>query len=308
MRSFKAFFPVHLLVIVVFAMIIVLNVLPEDFMGLDDNPYLSVVVIQLVVYALPSVFYCSFRRSDLTPHLRIRVFKLSHLLYLIGLCIFMICGSVLIGMIMYSSLPGQFSDAAVTSSAAFAMNGRLFDGIYLLVAFAILPAVTEEFLFRGIIIGEYESMGAVTASIVSSLMFAMSHFSLARFPVYVFTGLMLAAAVYTTRSLISSCVVHTIYNSIVLFAEDGIKRIVDKQNISLVMMSLILILGLLLSGILMCFEARGLYSEYASSNTPSEYGEDRRSFIMKFAEAVLNPSFLLIVVTFILVTVFDILN
>ena len=83
---------------------------------------------------------------------------------------------------MYTAFPEGFSENSTQTYAAFAMNGRFFDVLYLIVAFAVLPAVTEEYLFRGIVAAEYEKYGIGVAVMMSAVTFAMSHFSLERFP------------------------------------------------------------------------------------------------------------------------------
>ena len=289
-----------LLIMVVYAFILCVQFLSEDSLGLNDNPYLAVVVIQLLTYAVPSLFYTRLRGKDFTQSLRMRPFSPSVLLYIWHTAVFMLCGVVLISIAMYSYFPDAFSVNSASQYAAFAMNGRFFDGLYLVIAFAVLPAITEEYLFRGIIAAEYERYGVGVAIAMSSLVFAMSHFSLARFPVYLFSGIVLALCMYATKSLLASAVIHTLNNAFVLLSEKYVLHIADRQNVSFVLFIIIIGAVAVVSGMLMCYEAQGIYRSYAENNAPSDYvPREKTNPFMRIAEAFFTPTFLIVVIIFV---------
>lgn len=293
-----------ILIIVIFALILAANFIPKDTLGMDDNPYLAAVAIQLLTYALPALFYCRLRGRDFTGKLRLRFFPPSQLLYLFYAFGFLVCGSFIISIFMYNLSPEAFAASAVTESAAFAMNNRFFDTAYIVVVFAVLPAVTEEFVFRGIVNGEYENRGVGFAVTVSSLMFAMSHFSLERFPVYIFAGIVLSCIMYATRSTLAAIIVHAAHNIVVLLCEKYVLRVVDKQNASLVLLLIIIGAVTLLFGMLSSFEAQGIYRKYADDNVPSEYAEAKKQNIFsKVAQVFFTPTFLILVIMFVIAMV-----
>lgn len=290
------------LVLVVFLALLCSRFLSAEALGLNENPYLAVVVIQLVTYAVPSIFYYKLRGRDFAPKVRLRMFKSSHLLYLFHTTVFLISGGMLLSILMYTLTPASFPASSAAEYASFAMNRRFFDGMYLVLAFAVLPAATEEFLFRGIVIGEYERYGAFVAVIASALMFAMSHFSLARFPVYLFSGIVLALATYTTRSVAASVIIHALNNAEVLLCEKYVLGIVDKQNVSVTLLVILLGAAAIISGMLMCFEASGIYRSMAQANVPTDYvshPDRKRKLFVRLADAFLTPTFLLLVIIFV---------
>ena len=301
MRSgFKETVFTPVLLIAVFLLVAAVNFIPEDALGMNDNPYLAVLVIELATYGVPSLFYCRIRGREFTPRLRLRLFDPSQLLYLLYAAVFLISGGVLIGIFMYSLVPESFASASLTEYAAFAMNQRFFDGLYLVIVFAVFPAITEEFLFRSIVVGEYETKGAVIACVMSAAAFGMFHFSLARFPVYFFSGIVLVCILYTTRSVLASMLVHALNNAAVLLSEKYVLHIADKQNVSLLLLTIILGIAALASGTLMCFEAHSIYKEYAEKNEPSEYANiEKKSRFSRIAETFFTPTFLLLVILFI---------
>lgn len=302
--EFNASLITPILLLVVFGLILAANFLPEDVLGMEENPYLAVVVIELLTYAVPTIFYCRVRGREFTPKLRLKMFAPSQFLYLIYAAVFMLSGVVLVSMFMYNTFPEAFEASAVTEYAAFAMNSRFFDVLYLIIVFAVLPAVTEEFLFRGVIIAEYDRYGAGVAAVMSAVVFAMSHFSLARFPVYFFSGLVLSSVLFATRSVIAAALIHITNNVVVLLCEKYVLHIVDKQNVSLVLLIIILGAVAILSAMLMCYEAQNIYHGYAENNVPSEYaavyiGHGKKSTFTRIIEAFFTPTFLLLVILFV---------
>ncbi len=299
--EFKANLLTPILIMVVFGLVLTANFLPQDVLGADENPYLSVVLVQILTYALPALFYCRLRGKTFTPKLRLRLFPPSQILYLLYSFIFLLTGGMLISMLMYSAFPASFAASSVTEYAAFAMNDRAVDVLYLIVAFAVLPAVTEEFLFRGIVVGEYDRWGATVAAVMSAILFAMSHFSLVRFPVYFFSGLVLSAVLFTTRSLVASMVLHGAYNALILLCEKYVLHIMDKQNVSLTLFVIILGGVFLLSAMLICYEAQSIYHGYSDKNIPSDYADlGKKSAFARIAEAFFTPTFLILVILFVI--------
>lgn len=277
----------------------------EEQLGFSENPYLAAVVLQLLVYALPSLIYCRIRGSEFRDRLRLKLPSLSQCLFLLYAAVLLIGGGALISVGMYTLFPESFAVGSADAYTAFARNAGIFDGLYLVLAFGVLPAVTEEFLFRGIMAASYEKLGVSMAVFVSSLAFAMSHFSFSRFPVYFFSGVILSVVMYTTRSLPAAMLVHGLNNVFVLFLESYVLHIAEKQSISMILFVIIVSFFTLLAAVLLCFEAGNIYSGYAKQNIPSPYVQKRKDgFFKGMAESVFSPAFLVAVVLFVLITVF----
>lgn len=78
---------------------------------------------------------------------------------------------------------------------------------------AAIPAVFEEFLYRGIVFSAWEKRGTVKAIVVSSLLFAFSHGNLFGLPAYLFVGAMSAYLVFAMDSVYAGIIYHTVYNT-----------------------------------------------------------------------------------------------
>lgn len=277
--------------------------LTDKRLGLDENPYLAVVVLQLLIYAVPALFYCRIRGAVFRARLRLSFAGPGQLLFLLYAAVFLICGSALLSMGMYSWFPHAFVQGSAESYTAFARNAGIFDGLYLVLAFTVLPAVTEEFLFRGILLAVYEKLGVTCAVLVTSITFAMSHFNFARFPVYFFGGLVLCAVTYATRSLPAAMLVHGCNNAFVLFLEKYVLHIAEKQSVSMLLFVMIAGFLTLTAGVLMSHEAANLYAGYAERNLPVDYLTKKRPLFPTLAQSLFSPLYLTIVVIYVTATV-----
>jgi sodium transport system permease protein len=87
------------------------------------------------------------------------------------------------------------------------------DALVSLLAIAILPAVCEESLFRGIVLPSLLGLGARRAIVLSALLFALIHFDLNRFVFTLVLGLALGALRLRTGSLWTPITVHAFLNA-----------------------------------------------------------------------------------------------
>ncbi len=92
-------------------------------------------------------------------------------------------------------------------------------GTYFLALFllAVIPAIEEELIFRGIIFNGLRSrFKDYQAILISAVLFALMHGNLQQFVYPIFLGIILAWVVMRTGSLVSSILVHMINNALVV--------------------------------------------------------------------------------------------
>ncbi len=83
-----------------------------------------------------------------------------------------------------------------------------------LLYMAVLPAVVEEFLFRGVLFQAFRSCGLFKTAVMTALMFALAHGNLNQF-LYAFAiGLFLAYLVEASGSVYASMLAHMCLNSV----------------------------------------------------------------------------------------------
>ena len=83
-----------------------------------------------------------------------------------------------------------------------------------MIAFAIVPAVVEEYVFRGLILGAYMNVDTKAAVFISSLFFALLHFSLGSVLYGFFYGCVFALIRIATGNMVYSMAMHLIFNVI----------------------------------------------------------------------------------------------
>ena len=134
-----------------------------------------------------------------------------------------------LSLLMYNLFPEAFAASGMDSKNAVITQYTTGDSIYAAVTFAILPAILEELLFRGVIRAEYSKWGAASAVILSSVLFAFLHFSPVRFPLYLFTGIVLALTAGAADSIMPTVIIHVMNNVFVLYFE---KLILSDESMS----------------------------------------------------------------------------
>ena len=292
-----------ILLIVVFAMLSMLQFADSWVAGISDNPYLAVILLQLFIFALPAVFYCRLRGGKYASRLRLRLPNGGSLMLMVYAFGFMLFGGGAIGLMMYKLLPDVYSATSTLVYTEYAAQSGFFGWIYVFFAFVLLPAVTEEFLFRSVMIAEYEDCGAAIAVFMSSAMFAMSHFNFVRLPVYLFQGIVLGIVFYATRSLFATVTLHAFNNLAALFAESFLQRAALMKSAGVTLIAFGLVSLALLFAALMFGKVSKIYSVYGVLGVQPVVPRTRDKGGMPAAlRALLSPSFLLLVTLYIVVS------
>ena len=255
-----------LLVIAIFLLLLVSRLIDTALLT-RENEYVAVIVLQLVIFMLPAAFYIKALGLDL-GRFRISLFGLGHLLLLLSAIISLTTGTILIE---YYTVGGTALEQNYDLWGVFISKneGTASSAIYLILAYAALPAVCEEFVFRGLLIAEYEKRSTAAAVLLSSLFFALLHFDIERFPVYFFAGLVLAMTLYASRSLAAVITVHFCHNMIGIFGRPYMQTLAELGGDKL-FMTLLTALFLLFTGIFAADAAR-LYKNYARFELSSAY-------------------------------------
>ena len=184
------------------------------------SPSRSVIVIlmQLLIFALPAALYLRRSGKPLLKRMQLRLPRRSHLWFLFCMLVVMITGGLLAEILTggIESLTGSFT---LYNTFVAGAGGGIWKILYLILAYALLPALCEEIIFRGILCAEYDAFGIPISMIASSLFFALLHFSLPLLPAYLLLGFLLACVRFATHSLISAILLHLLYNLFCLFGQ-----------------------------------------------------------------------------------------
>ncbi|MBO7310482.1 MAG: CPBP family intramembrane metalloprotease [Clostridia bacterium] len=257
-----------------------------------ENEYFSVVILQMMIFLLPGAIWATFSGEKYIRHLRIRMFRPDCIFLILCAALAMITGGLLISLLFggLDSLSESFSlyDTFISKD-----DGTVPTKLYLVLAYAVLPALCEEFVFRGILCHEYERGGVLRAIVFSSLFFSLLHFDILNLPVYLFSGAVLALTLYCTRSIFGSILVHFLYNLFGLFGQPYMSSLYNFTGSSNFFIFIITFI-FLVSSALFCMSASKLYRKYLYSGYTADYRRpiitDRAKFRDSYLDVIKSPS------------------
>lgn len=174
-------------------------------------------VFSVLMFSVAFIVAAKIEKSDIRCLLQIRKVRASLLWPLVG------CGlgvSVVINN-MVSQFVGTLNQFGINPSAGDLEipNGLVGEAVYAIVI-SLVPAITEEFAMRGIVLGSLRKYGTAFAIIVSSMLFGLLHGNLVQIPFAFVLGCVLAYADVVADSIIPSVLIHFINN--LLSAVQGI--------------------------------------------------------------------------------------
>lgn len=115
---------------------------------------------------------------------------------------------------LFDHIVGSLGYTSSASQIDVSTTQRFIVSIFII---ALLPAVCEELIFRGVITnGLNESFGTKTAVIFSSILFALMHQNLQQFFYQMFLGGVMAYIVIKTGSIVYTMILHFVNNFVVL--------------------------------------------------------------------------------------------
>lgn len=268
-----------------------------------DNIYLTVIVLQLLIFVLPGIFYCKLRGPSLSESLRLRIPSPGRLGIAGLLLLTLLSGSIIIKLIISYVTGNVYSNVtALNFRADISASGlsTLSDALYTLITFALIPSVTQEFFFRGVLTAEYRTSGYGTASmiVVPSLLYALTSASFLSLPVYFFEGLILSFALLMTDSLFAPMMIVFIKNLFELFFEDELLLLFGQREYFFLLLFMFGCLFLLFAAASLHESERLIYNDgVAGKDVPTYHLDEgaRRAF----AECIFSPTFLLCVAGYI---------
>ena len=165
--------------------------------------YADLLVSQLLIL-IPVWGYTAKEHINLHREIRHRRLSFGALLCLVGI--------TLLSMPLLSFL-NLFSSMFVPNAAASLATQMTGGSGWMNILFlAIIPAFSEEFVFRGVFFHGYRSHGFWKAALVSGLIFGLMHLNFNQFSYGFALGVIFAAVVEASGSIYASMVIHFLIN------------------------------------------------------------------------------------------------
>lgn len=194
----------------------------------ETNIFVAIGIVQLIAMGLPCMVYYLLKGRELDSPIYVISSRGPQLLFLFFAALLFISGTLLIKFFYFV---GGGNDASIVNFYGdISGNFENIKKIEIILSMIIIPAVCEEILFRGVLLSEYRRYGTANAVIVTSLCFAMLHFSISNFFMYLFAGLVFGFVTAMTRSIFPSIALHLLSNTLSIYASDAFLRITVVKN------------------------------------------------------------------------------
>lgn len=181
------------------------------------------------------------------------------------------------------------------------INGVVPNIIYYFTI-AIVPPVTEEFLFRGAILGSLRKHGDAFAIIISALMFGFAHANFLQTPVTFLTGLVLGYVTVKSNSIIPALIIHFVNNSLA-FLPEALEKVITNKDIIWIINSgigfVFLMVGLICTVLLI--------KKYNNSLFTLEKSESQLSMSQKIRTCLLTPCMIIFTIYTLTMCVYAVL-
>ena len=189
--------------------------LPANIDSLGDNIINSIA--HLSGFTLLAIVFSALNKMKLREVL---IFKKVGFFKLIGLCIigFTVCmvsntlteiylnNALNLGIDLNIDIETPVSNSPVEILVYF-------------VSTAVVPAFTEEFVFRGVILSNFRKYGDAFAVLASSLLFGLMHGNFVQIPFAFVIGLVLGFTTVYTNSIFPAMAIHFLNNSFSVIAD-----------------------------------------------------------------------------------------
>lgn len=219
----------------------------EDMTLLLEDPnfnYVVNAVLSILLFTVPFLVtpgMTGYKWSDTVPMRKAPLGKSTAVVMLgLGVCALSNIASAIFGS-MFKSITGN--DVV---SNDYGQGKGIVSFIIMLLCVGVLPALVEEFAFRGVILGTMRKyMGDGASIFLSAMLFGLLHGNLVQIPFAFGVGLILGYSVVYTGSMIPGMVLHCINNtmSVVLsYALVGVSPMID-GIMSLLYLAVLLLIG-----------------------------------------------------------------
>lgn len=172
---------------------------------LENATYYTLLLFAQIMLQLPVVIYLAFTQTNPVKLISFKPINIGAalLVILMTYCVLPLASLMnLISML--------FVDNALTSMTSTVYENSV--GLNLLFI-AIIPALSEEFAFRGVFFHTLKKHGLWFGVLISALFFAMMHLNFNQFSYTIVIGVVMALAVLATGSIWGSVLVHFTLNA-----------------------------------------------------------------------------------------------
>lgn len=168
-------------------------------------PIWASYILSQGILVLPAFIYIFIFKIHIIKCMPYRKLKISD-----GLIALLIGYTLIPLMLFVSNLTSLFSQNYLQDTMSELLSYPFVIQLFLI---AVLPAVVEEFIFRGLLYHSYRKNGILGAALLSALVFGLMHLNINQLSYAVIMGFIFALMVEVTGSMYASMLAHFAVNS-----------------------------------------------------------------------------------------------
>lgn len=169
------------------------------------------ILSQVLFLVVPPLFLAFIRGYDIKKTFRLKAPRPLEAVIMLIMSPVMVIAGFCAGFVALLAIKGVFGKVFLEGDVTNLMTKSLPISILLV---AVLPAVCEELLFRGMIQRGLERLGAAWSILLSGLLFGLFHFDFQRLAAQTIIGFLAAYAVYRTGSIFNGMILHFMNNGL----------------------------------------------------------------------------------------------
>lgn len=232
-----------------------------------SNELLAPVILQLVALLIPAYLVIMLTSSDKSifaqmKEIGFKALKSDYVFFVLFASLFAACASLILTLAFGGAYDASKGIALLGIFTA-GENEYTVSIPYIILTYAVIPALAEELLYRGVLFTSLQKVSFPFAAVVSTVLYALSGFSLGGIIPTLFVGALSIFVLYTTKSLWACVILHFIFNLYRLFLEANVAAyFLSAGNNLLLITTLILVLAL--SALLFFSESARIFRKRAA--------------------------------------------
>ena len=172
--------------------------------------YIYMLLVQIATIGLPPFLYLTIHRMDIRKAVRWNKIRVSEALLCIGMAFFGY-GVIVFINLLWTLFLSRFGTPPTQQLPSIESGS---DFLAAIIVIAGIPALLEEFLFRGTIQRGYERFGKTASILLTGILFALLHLDIASVPSILLMGVLLCFLTYRADSLFAGAIYHFTNNII----------------------------------------------------------------------------------------------
>ena len=194
-----------------FYMLIGIALLAVGSLFQERNLIIGLLQTELIVILLPSILYMKIRKISLKD-IKVNRIKTKDILWvIIATMLFYPIGLFL--NVSFNFIIGFFIEFPLQSTP---IPQNLNEYLIYVPVISLSAGICEEVLFRGVIMKEYNRLGAMKSIVITAFLFGIFHFNLQNLIGPIVLGILFGYMVYKTNSLFAGIIGHATNNLIAL--------------------------------------------------------------------------------------------